>query len=183
MTSPDLLEDIRSGAVRLVPVEATRWQWRSRLKGGAWDAWEEGRFGQEIPPFAEVEERAVFTVSPAAPDHTPALLALIEERDRLKGERDGFRQAAGAANRALAIAQADTEAEFARALAAEAERDALRERAERAEKSAADCAQWLEVMLGELGWQEPESEQLIAASIARARALTQEQPNGNADDR
>lgn len=33
------------------------WEWRSRLKGGAWDAWEQGRFGQEIPPFADVQER------------------------------------------------------------------------------------------------------------------------------
>ena len=40
--------------------EAVDWQWRSRIKGGAWDAWERGRFGQEIPPFMEVEERPLF---------------------------------------------------------------------------------------------------------------------------
>ena len=42
-------------------VAPVMWQWRSRLKGGAWDAWERGRFNQEVPPFAEVEERALYT--------------------------------------------------------------------------------------------------------------------------
>lgn len=40
--------------------EPVAWQWRSRLKGGAWDAWERGRFNQEVPPFAEVEERPLY---------------------------------------------------------------------------------------------------------------------------
>ncbi|MBN9459003.1 MAG: hypothetical protein J0I54_20415 [Bosea sp.] len=48
MTSPaEALPSQTSGA----------WEWRSRVKGGAWDAWEQGRFGQEIPPFADVQER------------------------------------------------------------------------------------------------------------------------------
>lgn len=42
-----------------VPEPRGKWQWRSRIKGGAWDAWEQGRFGQEVPPFMEVEERPV----------------------------------------------------------------------------------------------------------------------------
>lgn len=36
-----------------------RTQWRSRIKGGPWDAWENGRYGQEVPPFMDVEERTV----------------------------------------------------------------------------------------------------------------------------
>jgi hypothetical protein len=32
-------------------------RWRSRMKGGAWDAWEQGRYGGEIPPFMDVEEQ------------------------------------------------------------------------------------------------------------------------------
>ncbi len=34
-----------------------KWRWRSRVKGGAWDAWEQGRYGGEVPPFMEVEEQ------------------------------------------------------------------------------------------------------------------------------
>lgn len=35
------------------------WQWRSRIKGGAWDAWESGRFGGPAPPFMDIEERRI----------------------------------------------------------------------------------------------------------------------------
>lgn len=44
-------------------VKAAEWQWRSRIKGGAWDAWENGRYGQPVPPFMEVEERATFALA------------------------------------------------------------------------------------------------------------------------
>lgn len=84
MTAPDtdtFIALAREGRIAVVPVEATAWQWRSRIKGGSWDAWEQGRFNQEVPPFAEVEERASFTVPANAPTLTPALLALAEERD------------------------------------------------------------------------------------------------------
>lgn len=40
-------------------LKPAKYQWRSRIKGGAWDAWENGRFGQEVPPFIEVEERKI----------------------------------------------------------------------------------------------------------------------------
>ena len=48
--------------------EAVAWQWRSRIKGGAWDAWEMGRFRPDYPPpFMEVEERPLYThPTPAA---------------------------------------------------------------------------------------------------------------------
>lgn len=184
MTSPDLLEALRSGAVRVVPVEATQWQWRSRLKGSAWDAWEQGRFGQEIPPFAEVEKRAVFTVSPASPDHTPDLLALIEG---LKKERDEALQAfAGGAyadackgggdiyQHALALTVEQFRKAEARALAAEAERDALRE-------ALAPFANCIFNDNGDItvNFRSFTADELIAAYFAhkRARALTQEQPN------
>lgn len=47
---------------------AVKWQWRSRIKGGAWDAWEQGRFGQEVPPFMEVEERRALSPAPPVPN-------------------------------------------------------------------------------------------------------------------
>jgi hypothetical protein len=53
-------------------------QWRARIKGGAWDAWENGRYGQEVPPFMEVEERDLYPAS--------ALTSLMEENERLKEE-------------------------------------------------------------------------------------------------
>lgn len=46
---------------------AAVWQWRSRIKGGAWDAWENGRYGQEAPPFMEVQERKIAAQQQRAP--------------------------------------------------------------------------------------------------------------------
>lgn len=46
--------------------QAAAWQWRSRIKGGAWDAWENGRYGQEIPPFLDIEEREITPATPSA---------------------------------------------------------------------------------------------------------------------
>ncbi|CAD7379503.1 hypothetical protein X12_001576 [Xanthomonas arboricola] len=48
-----------------VGVEPVAWQWRSRVKGGAWDAWENGRYGSEPAPFMEVQHRALYTAPPA----------------------------------------------------------------------------------------------------------------------
>jgi len=50
--------------------EPVAWQWRSRINGGAWDAWENGRYRQQVPPFMEVEERPLYAAPPlaSAPD-------------------------------------------------------------------------------------------------------------------
>ena len=125
-----ILEDIKAGRLVVVPVEATRWQWRSRIKGGEWDAWEQGRFGQEIPPFAEVEERAIYTGSPAtADDHTAGLIALIEGMER---ERDMLVQTSAMLcdDCGWAMKFPDQGCVNCRALAAEAERDEAREEAD-----------------------------------------------------
>jgi hypothetical protein len=45
---------------RVAVLKGAQWQWRSKIKGGAWDAWENGRYGQPVPPFMEIEERATF---------------------------------------------------------------------------------------------------------------------------
>jgi hypothetical protein len=45
--------------------EPVAWQWRSRIKGGAWDAWENGRNDSEPAPFMDVENRALYTAPPA----------------------------------------------------------------------------------------------------------------------
>lgn len=65
LSSPILvaLEASRS-PVSQKEAEPVAWRWRSRIKGGAWDAWESGRYGRVVPPFMEVEERALYA-SPA----------------------------------------------------------------------------------------------------------------------
>lgn len=50
--------DALGGGEVAVPVA---WQWRSRIRGGAWDAWENGRYGEfELAPFMEIEERPLY---------------------------------------------------------------------------------------------------------------------------
>jgi predicted nuclease with TOPRIM domain len=61
-------------------IEPVAKQWRARVKGGAWDAWENGLYGQEVPPFMEIEERDLYPAS--------ALTALQEESARLQNEWD-----------------------------------------------------------------------------------------------
>lgn len=61
----DGLSAILTAALAELPGEPVAWQWRSRIKGGAWDAWESGRYGQEIPPFMEVEEGPLYAAPPA----------------------------------------------------------------------------------------------------------------------
>ncbi|HJE71442.1 hypothetical protein [Pseudomonas oryzihabitans] len=46
--------------------EPVAWQWRSRIKGGAWDAWENGRYDFEPAPFMDVEHRGLYAAPPAA---------------------------------------------------------------------------------------------------------------------
>lgn len=43
------------------------WRWRSRMKGGQWDAWEQGRYGAEVPPFMEVEEQYALAKPASSP--------------------------------------------------------------------------------------------------------------------
>lgn len=52
--------------VPAVESEPVAWQWRSRIKGGAWDSWENGRgrHGHDIPPFMDVEERPLYAHPP-----------------------------------------------------------------------------------------------------------------------
>lgn len=46
--------------------EPVAWQWRSRIKGGAWDARENGRYDFEPAPFMDVEHRGLYAAPPAA---------------------------------------------------------------------------------------------------------------------
>ncbi|MEA9605756.1 hypothetical protein QY702_04640 [Xanthomonas campestris pv. plantaginis] len=61
-----------------VGAEPVAWQWRSRVKGGAWDAWENGRYGSELAPFMEVEHRALYAAPPA-----PAAVPVDDKRKDL----------------------------------------------------------------------------------------------------
>jgi hypothetical protein len=54
-------------------------QWRSRIKGGAWDAWENGRYGQTPPPFMEIEERPLYASPPAPAVAVPASMVGVVE--------------------------------------------------------------------------------------------------------
>jgi hypothetical protein len=69
--SRQALDEVLDAYDRLSSLAATDgagpadWQWRSRIKGGAWDAWERGRFSQEVPPFMEVQERPLYAAPPA----------------------------------------------------------------------------------------------------------------------
>lgn len=101
----DIEEALRSGAVRLVPVEPND---KMMVMGGF-------RFAGKVPNslvFKEVRKGWDDMLS-QAPDHTPALLALIEERDEARKQAQAL--------------QLDAVAELMRASASEAKCDALRE--------------------------------------------------------
>ena len=116
-------EALRSGAVRLVPVEAT-----PEMVNAAWRVTEvvpaNERMGVLLSSARTAHSvkmlRRWKAMLSASPDHTPALVALIEERDRLMVERDEarllFDTMASTAEEALAQREA-----------AEAKCDALRE--------------------------------------------------------
>jgi len=61
-------EDFKAGFRLGQPAagEPVAWQWRSRIKGGAWDAWENGRYDFQPAPFMDVEHRALYAAPPAA---------------------------------------------------------------------------------------------------------------------
>jgi hypothetical protein len=101
-------EAIRSGAVRLVPKGLTpKMQQDAAFNLSA-------EFGADfVKPLGDFARSAYAEFLSASPDHTLALLALIEERDRLKVERNACAKAADDWVKA--------------ALAAEAKCDALRE--------------------------------------------------------
>lgn len=167
MTSME--EALRSGAVRLVPVEATD------DMTAAWPSYNKGAG----------HERSIYNAMlSAAPDHTPALLALIEERDRLKVERD--------ARVSFKEFQERTElgaAWQARALAAEAKCDALREALKKLLGAAVLLAGQAEGCIvshhskdhsahGLPGWYRD-----CVADIAAARALAAEAASASKDER
>ncbi|MBO9766468.1 MULTISPECIES: hypothetical protein [Xanthomonas] len=54
--------------------EPVAWQWRSRITGGAWDTWENGRYCSEPAPFMDVEHRALYTAPPAPAAVPPDVL-------------------------------------------------------------------------------------------------------------
>jgi hypothetical protein len=84
---------IRSALVDVPAVEPepAAWQWRSRIKGGAWDAWENGRYGQQVPPFMDAEERPLYAHPPRSAlvnadvveRLTEALKTAAQELDRI----------------------------------------------------------------------------------------------------
>lgn len=63
------LADCQFAEIALRPVA---WQWRSRFKGAAWDAWENGRYGEPIPPFMDVEERPLYAAEMAVSVDDPS---------------------------------------------------------------------------------------------------------------
>jgi hypothetical protein len=72
--------------------EPVAWQWRSRIKGGAWDSWETGRYGQQVPPFMDVQERALYAHPPlsALVDNSHASEDVVESLDaRMKAAGAG----------------------------------------------------------------------------------------------
>lgn len=174
--TPSIEEALRSGAVRLVPVEATP----DMIDVACAEC---HRMQGVIDPVVHVWDAMLS----AAPDHTAALVALIEERHRLKvetaqKERDAVE--AHADFRRLNLLAEDWKA---RALAAEAKCDALREALAPFGSGAVvfyenepdDCV----LSLGRWKYQEDGRARFYAdvrftvADIRRARALTQEQPN------
>jgi hypothetical protein len=56
------------------------WEWRSRFKGGTWDAWESGRYGGEAPPGMEVEERTI-PAPTTSPEPDAVRLAVVDPTD------------------------------------------------------------------------------------------------------
>ncbi|MGQ5356469.1 hypothetical protein ACULML_17640 [Xanthomonas arboricola pv. corylina] len=74
-----------------VGVEPVAWQWRSRIKGGAWDAWENGRYDSEPAPFMDVEHRVRPAAQPAPAavpvDVLDALVETWKERADFHDER------------------------------------------------------------------------------------------------
>lgn len=65
----DRKEAVKAGltaALSAMDAEPVAHQWRTRIKGGAWDAWENGKYRQECPPFMEVEERPLFATPQAS---------------------------------------------------------------------------------------------------------------------
>lgn len=52
------------GGAEAVPVD---YHWRSRIKGGAWDAWERGRAPKHQAPFMDFEERPLYAHPPLSP--------------------------------------------------------------------------------------------------------------------
>ncbi|MCC4613615.1 hypothetical protein LL963_16210 [Xanthomonas campestris pv. esculenti] len=64
--------------------EPVAWQWRSRIKDGAWDAWENGRYDSEPAPFMDVEHRALYTDPPAPAAEDRELAAWRELADHVR---------------------------------------------------------------------------------------------------
>ena len=130
--TPSIEEALRSGAVRLVDkpdIEAVVYRVANAKLGEGPSVRCEGPTDFEKDQARHWVRRILSALS-ASPDHTPALVALIEERDRLKVERNEARQIAD--DLAWAEKKRDDYAEMlatsaAFALAAEAERGALRE--------------------------------------------------------
>lgn len=59
----ELADVMRSLAESICPRAArgpVLWQWRSRIRGGAWDAWERGRYPGPVAPFMDIEERPLY---------------------------------------------------------------------------------------------------------------------------
>lgn len=120
-TLTKLLEDLRSGAVRLVPGEALEKAFRSVLM-----EWERRREHLNCSPSDKDKfvTRSVAELSAASPDLTPALVEMIEglvrERDEAVCNLDALMSDVHDTREMIVEANAKRRA-------AEAERDALRE--------------------------------------------------------
>lgn len=66
------LSQLASETHRHVKGEPDAWRWRSRIKGGGWDAWENGRYAQNAPLGMEVEEQALYAGIPFTPESSSA---------------------------------------------------------------------------------------------------------------
>ena len=85
--------------------EPVAWQWRSRIKGGAWYAWENGLYGAPIPTFLEIEERPLYTRPQPAKEVVEALAKAREALEIIAGKRqcvDNLMSNVDVANAALA---------------------------------------------------------------------------------
>ena len=186
-------EALRSGAVRLVPVEATQ-----DMAAAGEVALLDVLHSVDYYMPDDGMRRIFGAALAASPDHTPALLALIEERDRLKVERDeavndrrlsynlqehAIRQRDAAivereeAWQTVLEAQGHADSWRDRALAAEAKCDALREALAPFGEAAAlweNCADDSDIWTRNLSLRERIKAGLTISMLRRARALTQE---------
>lgn len=182
-----ILEDIKAGRLVVVPGEALA-DLCDAVMADVSEA--KRRLDADIPKDAPVHPVSAFLAGTAphigkaraSPDHTAGLIALVEEMERERDEAakafasgaydDACKREAGIHQHALAFTVEQFRKAEARALAAEAERDALREALAKAEAFKLTVASLKNQLTAE-----SERAGRLETALRDARALTEEQPN------